>query len=299
MISPIGADGPKVLFTHGAAEIFQLGDIQTRAGFRVEAVGAAGRGVGPPVVRSHPFIRAFHLHAGRTAQRSEALGRTDVRSVFQLVIDFQITLLQAFVGNAVAAGKPADQGRMVPQTDDLVAEVADGHVFGDRVVDAAVALRFLESAVVFPLPLAAEAHQGQDTQGVAEVVHGVVLAPDVFEADAVEAHVGHQTHLEGDALGSVLHEDVVGPAGGFHQNLLSVEPELTVTVLIHIAFDVPKAEGDVFLMGHCTAGDKSHVQMIQFRRPQLPGPPDTGIPDGLVYRHFFLLARFQLDGDFK
>ena len=251
--SPARADGPEVLRTHHAGDGFHLGNLQAGAGLGIETVVAAVPVVQPPVVRAYILVGAFHLHAGRTGQGGHALGGAHVGTIIQFVVEFQILLFQRGVGDAVAAGEPADDAGMVAEPHYLVLEIADGEGLGLGIVDAAKALVLGKAAVVLPLPLAAEAHEGHDAVAVAEVVDGVVLAPDVFKADAVEAHIGHHLHLGFQALRGVLHEDVVGPAGALDEHLLSVEDELAVTVGGDFALDAAKAEDDLAHVGNLFA----------------------------------------------
>ena len=299
MVGPVGADGPKVLLPHRTAQVFQLRDVEAGTRFRVEAVGAAVPGIRPPVVRSHPLIGAFHLHAGRAAQGGEPLGGANVGPVFQLVIHFKVAFFQARVGNAVAAGEPANQGGVVAQAHHLVVEVADGHILGRGVVDAAVAAGFRKAAVVFPLPLAAEAHQGEDALLVAKVVHGVVQAPDVLEADAVEAHIGHQTYLEGQAFRRILHEQVVGPAGGLDEDGTAVEEKLPMPVCVHNALNITDTERHLLAVGDDSVFLKRHVHVVQLRGAHLARPPDAGVLHRFLHGERAFLAGGQGDGKGK
>ena len=166
---------------------------------------------------------------------------------------------------------------MVPKTDNLIVEIPRSQGLGSLVVDESVSLDFFPAAVLLPFPLAAPAHEGKDSQAVAQVIDGVVLAPDIFETDAVEAHVGHAAHLQVHALGGVLHEKVVRPAGGLDQHLASVQKEQAVTQAVHRTPDVPDAETDLFAVRGNTVFEEGDVHVVELRRTHFTGPPEAGV----------------------
>ena len=294
VVRPVLSHGPELVLAHHLAKALHLRQVQTGAGFGVEAESAAALRINIPVVGTHILVGAFHLHAGRAGQAGKSLGRADVGPIFKLLIQSQVLLLQALVGNAVAAGEPADEGRVVAQTDYLVMEITHGQGLGTGVVDAAIAVGLGQTAVVFPLPLAAPAHHGQNAHTVAEVVDFVILAPDILETDAVEPHVAHQVHLGLQALGRVLEQEIVRPAASLDKDLLAVQDKLTMTGGIHDALDFADAEVHTLLMAHLAALFKGNVQVIHLRRAHFTGPPDTGVIHRLYHFHQPAAARGNL-----
>ena len=184
------------------------------------------------------------------------------------------------MGEPVAAGHPADDRHVVAQPFDLVFEIGEGQVHGLRRGDAAEAIGLGQAAIVFPFPLAAPAHQGEDAVFVAHIVHVAVFAPDVFEADGVEVHIFHQADLPLDVFVGVAHKDVVGPAGALDQDLVAVEDELPVAVFVEVGVDVPDAEGDGVRIGIVTVlALDIEIHMIQFGRTESGTPPQARIVD--------------------
>ena len=185
---------------------------------------------------------------------------------------------------------------MVAQAHDLVVEVALCEGFRFLVVDAAEFANLGVAAVVFPLPLAAEAHEGHDAEAVAEVVDGVVLAPDILEAHAVEAHVGHEAHLLADAFLRVLHEDVVCPAGGFDEHGPAVEVELPVALVCNLAGDGTDAEADALAVRRLAALLEGGGEVVKLGLAHLAGPPDAGLGNLLPHFHQLAFPGSEADG---
>ena len=176
---------------------------------------------------------------------------------------------------------------MVVQADHLVVEVGDGQVFRGRIVDAAVAVGLGKAAVVFPLPLAAPAHQGQQAFAVAQVIDGIVFPPDVLEADAVHIHVLDVLDLHRQGFGRVEQEDVVGPAGALDEDVTAVERKLAVVVPDQPAFDLPHAEADGPGVGQDAAGGfHVNLQVVHFGAAHFPGPPHAGMAEMQLRRLF-------------
>ena len=168
---------------------------------------------------------------------------------------------------------------MVAHTDELVVEIAHGKGLHLGTVDAAVLVAG-KAAVAGPFPEAAPAHQGEDAHLVAKIVHRVVQAPDILEADAVQPHILHQLQLGPGALRGVFHKVIVCPAAGLEQDLLPIHIELAMTQGIYLTGYAPEAEGGVLGVRMSEA----HLKVIQLRSTHIVGPPDAGI------LHFFLLA---------
>ena len=184
---------------------------------------------------------------------------------------------------------------MVVEADHLVVEIAGGEAFPGLADDAAVALDLVEAAIGLPFPVAAEADDGDETELVAEVVDGVVAAPDVLKADGVQAHVTDIDQLGAGLFGRILHEDVVRPAAGLEEDLLAVEDELAVTVLIDFAGDGAETEADAPDMGirragTAFAGADADRQVVELGLAEVVAPPDAGLVHRAADGDFLLLS---------
>ena len=129
------------------------------------------------------------------------------------------------------------------QTHHLVMEIAGSKFLRFKSIDATVTIHFRKAAVVLPLPLATETHEGKHAQAVTEVVHRIVLAPHVLEAYEVQVHILHVADLAGDGFGSIQKEDIISPASAFQQDVLPIEGKLAVTILSEPALDLAYSEG--------------------------------------------------------
>ena len=184
---------------------------------------------------------------------------------------------------------------MVAHPDELVVEILDREFLGLRRVDAAGLSYLRISAVTLPFPLAAPAHDGEQSETVAEVVDRAVLAPDVLEAHGVQVHVFNQLKLLESPLAGILHEDVVRPAGGFDEHRLAVQLEQAMAVFIQVALDVAKSETDLLAVGNLVAFRERDIEVVEFGLSQVAAPPDAGLDHGFVDGKGFSFARGERD----
>ena len=159
------------------------------------------------------------------------------------------------------------------ESDHLILEISCSKIDLLRLIDTSHMVDLRDTAVALPLPLAAPAHKSEETILVAEVIYCVVLTPDVLETHAVHVHVHDIVELLVDALRSITKEDVICPTCTLEKNILSVEGELSVTVLVESACDLTDTESDPSLVRNGAFCLNSHVEVVKLRGSEVKAPP--------------------------
>ena len=161
------------------------------------------------------------------------------------------------------------------------------------------------AAVVLPLPLAAPAREREDAGPVAQVIDGVILAPDILETYAVEAHIRDHIYLVLDAPGGVAEEDVVGPSAAEQQEFAAVEPIGAVAVFIQAALYAAYPEGRLRLVAYVLAFFQAKLQAVHFGTAEVAAPPDARVLDFQcldfvgVQTQYAFFSGIQGDGDLE
>ena len=183
---------------------------------------------------------------------------------------------------------------MIVQSFHLVLEICHGKIDLIRLIDTAHIVNLRDAAITLPFPLTAPADKGKQTITVAQVIDCIVLAPDIFEADAIHIHIHHVLQLPVNAFVSIAEENVVSPARSLEQYVLAIESELPVTLFIESRRNLTYAESHFLVVRYPAFSLHSHIQSIEFRSSQVITPPHARLVHVKVRR----LLRCKADHPF-